>query len=207
MKKCIAILLMVSTSVWINANSPQVFIKNNYGAELAYNFNNQEGLRLPNGKTEPLGDANTIYKLEIRTTGWGSSALSSFDSLMPYVEKIKKSGPSQMDVVLLIDSSGSFSGWNIDPVWVVKEAVANKFNERSDWRMMMIKQGMLGKGKQDFVHKICSADYSKAIKEGKTNLCEYLNVEIKNTKIDSLGQLFDRVNKVFTSMKSFGYVK
>lgn len=207
MKKYIAILLTISTSVLINASSPQVFIKNAYGAELAYNFNNKEGLRLANGRTESLGYANSINKLEIRTTGWGSSVLSPFDSLMPYVEQIKKSGSSEMDVVLTINSSDSFSDWNISLVWVVKEVVGSKFNERPDWRMMMIREGMLGKGKQDFVHKICSADYSKAIREGKTNLCEYLNVEIKNTKIDSLGQLFDRVNKVFTSMQSFGYVK
>jgi hypothetical protein len=207
MKKIVMAIVLGLVGTGMQANSTQVFLKNNYGAEIAYNLNGQKNLRIANGDKKLLGGVDAIRGLEVRTTGWGSSFSSPFSSLMYKVNEVQSSGIKALDAVLVIDPSDALSDWNINLVWEPTEDTRKKFDERPDWRMQLIEHGFLGSGLKQFASQICSANYAEVIKKNGTNLCQYMREEIKNISLRSLNSFLHSIKKQFDSMRSAGLIK
>lgn len=112
-----------------------VFLENNYGATINYKISQQEseGQYVGNNVRVQLGDIDFIPALLIRTTGRGSSYVSSYYSLAYYLIDIKnqQARHSNDDAVIIIGPSSSYSlTWNLDLRWEPKGSIKSfKYEE------------------------------------------------------------------------------
>jgi hypothetical protein len=126
MKKYYIIPVLVFLTLQYAYAAPKLCFDNFYGAELAVKVDDANEVRIPTAeslKFEPkcIGSLADISSLGIRTTGFGSSALSPFTSLNDKLEDLKKAATDRnnagKEAVIVINASSVFSGWNIELQW------------------------------------------------------------------------------------------
>lgn len=102
-----------------------VFLENNYGAKINVKTSpmQPEGQYVGHNVRVFLGEVNYIPELFIRTTGAGSSYLSSYYSLNHFLTDIKnqQGRHSNDDAIITVGPSSSYSfSWNVSLTWEPK---------------------------------------------------------------------------------------
>lgn len=215
MKKFLMMALTCLFMSGLQANS-KVYLKNNYGGEIVYNLNDKDGLRLNANSTIDLGSIDSVERIEIRASGMGSFAsfgMASYTSLLGQIEYIRKMNIQDAAVLSINYDNNTVEaadksivgGWHISVDW---PGVRKMYNESPQNRIKLMGAGLFGPHVKSFVEKICiKSDYLEAVKNGKTDLCKYLRESLNNTPYASLNSLIMRIEKLYSSMQSFGYIK
>lgn len=120
-----AFILGISLLTGSLYSGTDVYLENNYGAKLNVRTSpvQPEGQYIGDNVRVALGDVNYIPELLIRTTGAGSSYLSSYYSLNYFLTDIKsqQARHSNDDAIISVESSSSYSlSWNVKLTWEPK---------------------------------------------------------------------------------------
>jgi len=118
------IILALNVTAHSLHSTVRVYLENHYGAKLNYKISSfqPEGQYIGDNVRVSLGDVDYIPELSIRTTGMGSSYVSSYYSLAAFLADIKMQQNKHQndDAIISIQPSGYSYNWDIVLRWEPK---------------------------------------------------------------------------------------